>query len=218
MDEGTFLERRVELMKILIVGATGRVGKILQNQLAKASNYEVVGTSSHEVDGYLHLDLHASVKDIVAKIEGFDVIYFVAGSRGKDLLQTDLNGAVKLMQAAELTDVKRYIQLSSAFALDQTMWNQGYLKDLTDYNIAKYFSDNWLINNTKLNYTILQPGALLEKTGTGKITTAQDQIASNPIEDVANVLAELLHHDNTVNQVIMMSSGDTPISEALQKI
>lgn len=46
----------------------------------------------------VHMDLHASVDDLAELIKGSDVIYFTAGSRGKDLLQTDAFGAVKTMQ------------------------------------------------------------------------------------------------------------------------
>lgn len=47
-----------------------------------------------------------------------DIVYFVAGSRGKDLLQTDAFGAVKTMIAAEksgikLHHVKFYLQLGT---------------------------------------------------------------------------------------------------------
>lgn len=34
-------------------------------------------------------------------MKGSDAVYFTAGSRGKDLLQTDAYGAVKTMQAAK---------------------------------------------------------------------------------------------------------------------
>lgn len=51
---------------------------------------------------------------------------FTGGFRGKDLLQTDLNGAVKLMIATEQASSKRFVHLSSAFAqhnVDQKLLN-----------------------------------------------------------------------------------------------
>ncbi|WP_364147598.1 NAD(P)H-binding protein [Paenibacillus sp. LPE1-1-1.1] len=59
--------------------------------------------------------------------------------------------------------------LNSAFSLDQDKWKESFLKDITDYNIAKHFADQWLINNTNLDYTILQPGVLKETPGSGKL-------------------------------------------------
>ncbi|WP_407657285.1 NAD(P)H-binding protein [Lactobacillus porci] len=92
-----------------------------------------------------------------------DGVYFLAGSRGKDLLQTDAFGAVKLIQAAELAGVKRYIQLSSIFAADPDKWQgKAEFASLTDYYIAKYFADEWLISNSMLDYTILAPATLEE--------------------------------------------------------
>ena len=47
------------------------------------------------------MDLHSSVDDLAKLMKGRDAVYFTAGSRGKDLLQTDAYGAVKTMQAAK---------------------------------------------------------------------------------------------------------------------
>src|SRR5699024_451693 len=91
-----------------------------------------------------HLDFHDSLAKIEVDIGHPDAVIFVAGSRGKDLLQTDLNGAVKLMKAAEANGVKRYVQLSSALALYQV--NRA---DITvrasnsDYDFSKYYHDEW---------------------------------------------------------------------------
>ena len=56
--------------------------------------------------------------------------------------------------------IKRYILLSSVFARELIHWEESFLKELTDYNIAKHYADLYLTSQTKLNYTILQPGAL----------------------------------------------------------
>ena len=87
-----------------------------------------------------------------------------------------------------------------------------------DYNVAKFFADNYLVNQSGLKYTILQPTNLTEKEGTGKIGLDVTKVTSNPIPDVANTLAEILKHDNTIGKVIMMKSGDTPIDEALASV
>ena len=164
------------------------------------------------------LDLHASKEELAALIGQQDAIYFTAGSRGKDLLQTDAFGAVKTMQAAELNGIKRYIMLSSLHALEPEFWHEDGLAQIMDYNIAKFFADHYLVHNTDLDYTILQPTALTEEPGTGKITVGATKVSKNPIPDVALTLAEILEHDNTRKKVIMMSSGDTPIEQALASV
>lgn len=207
-------------MKIFIAGATGRVGEELTKKLSEQGHTIYAGARQEEKltkNAFVqpvHLDLHHSVSEIAETLADAEAVYFVAGSRGKDLLQTDLFGGVKLMQAVEQKKIKRYIHLSSLFALQPENWHPS----LTDYNIAKFFSDNWLIEQTQLDYTILQPGSLIERPGSGKITTNITGGTENSIEDVASVLAELLDHDNTIKKIILMGSGETPIAEAIKQI
>lgn len=208
------------MMKLFVAGATGRVGEELIKDLV-AKGHSVYAGARREEDIQssdsvkpVHLDLHGNVDEIAAALPDADAVYFVAGSRGKDLLQTDLYGAVKLMQAVEQKGIKRYIHLSSLFALQPDKWSGT----LTDYNISKFFSDNWLIDKTQLDYTILQPGSLMEIPGSGKITIDVKEKSENAIENVAAVLAELVEQDNTIKKVILMGDGDTPIKEAVKKI
>lgn len=213
-------------MQVLVAGATGRVGKAVIKRLVD-EGYDVIAAARREnavevVDPehvtVQYLDFHDSLAKIEDEIGHPDAVIFVAGSRGKDLLQTDLNGAVKLMKAAEANGVKRYVQLSSAFALDQDKWAEiPSLASIIDYDIAKYFSDEWLIHNTNLDYTIIQPGNLMEKPATGK-TSFTPEGGENSIDDVAQVLVDSLKYDNTIHQVIIMHDGDTPIDEALSKV
>lgn len=211
-------------MKVFIIGGSGRVASDLIKDLV-AAGHTVTAAARHE-DNIVdlpevtkkHLDLHASVDDLAELIKGHDVVYFTAGSRGKDLLQTDAFGAVKTMQAAEKVGIKRYIMLSSIFSLQPEKWNLPGLKEIMDYDIAKFFADNYLINQTKLDYTILQPTVLTEEKGTGKISVDILKPSTNPIPDVAQTLADLLKFDNTIGKVIMMESGNTPIDQALSEI
>ena len=213
-------------MKVFIVGATGRVAtELIKDLVAKghqitaaARKPENVVLKDDPLVTTVKLDLHASVEELATLIGKQDVIYFTAGSRGKDLLQTDAFGAVKTMQAAEQNRIKRYIMLSSMHALEPEFWHEGALAKIMDYNIAKFFADNYLIHNTSLDYTILQPAVLVEEPGTGKITVGKEIGKQNSIADVASTLAELLERDNTRGKVILMSSGTTPIAQALASI
>ncbi|WP_159721703.1 NAD(P)H-binding protein [Enterococcus sp. CSURQ0835] len=207
-------------MKIFVAGATGRVGQELIKELV-AKDHFIYAAARHEENVVasqqvqpVHLDLHKEVTAISEDLAEAEAIYFVAGSRGKDLLQTDLYGAVKLMQAAEQRGIKRYIQLSSLFATQPAKWPDS----LRDYYIAKFFADRWLQDNTQLDYTILQPGTLLEAPGSGKITTQVEERSENSIENVAAVLAAILEARNTTKKIIVMGDGQTPITEAIQKI
>lgn len=212
-------------MKVFIAGGSGRVAAAVIQELVKQGQQVYAGSRHKDaivkLPGVtpLSLDLHASVSELAKLLNGMDAVYFLAGSRGKDLLQTDAFGAVKLIQAAELAGVKRYIQLSSIFAADPDKWQgKAEFASLTDYYIAKYFADEWLINNSKLDYTILAPATLEEKAGTGKVNFKPEKFATNPIPDVAAVLAQILDKENTYGKVINMTGGETPISEAIAEV
>lgn len=207
-------------MKIFIVGATGRVGQELTDKLRQAGHDVFAGSRHPQTtdDHSVTFDLHDQPQVLAKKLQGVEVVYFVAGSRGSDLLQTDLNGAVTVMKAAELADIKRYIQLSSAYDLQPERWSEGYLKGLTNYNIAKYFADDWLIHRTHLDYTILQPGVLTETPATGRISLDTETLGENSLIDVATVLAKLVDVPKAVGKVIMMKNGQTPINQALAEM
>lgn len=209
----------VFILDIIVIGATGRVGQLLMEDL-KAQGHHVVGTSRKESDrdDMLKLDLHWQVGEMASILRDFDVVYFVAGSRGKDLLQTDLNGAVRVMVASQAVGINRFIQLSSINALEQERWSGPHTSNLTDYNIAKFFSDHWLIDKTNLRYTILQPSSLTETPATGEVNFNVQVPTENSIADVAQVLADILEFDNTIGKVIKMTNGTTPIKQALAEI
>ena len=213
------------MSKVFIVGGSGRVATELIKDLVAAGNEVVAGARQPDKIVKLNgvtpvaLDLHGDVAKIASLMAGSNAVYFVAGSRGKDLLQTDAMGAVKTMQAASRAGIKRYIMLSSMYALQPEKW-QDYpaLAAITDYNIAKFFADDYLVSSTDLDYTIIQPASLTETPATGKVTFGEGQDTTNSIADVAQVLADVLNAPNTIRKVIMMRAGNTPIAEAIQQI
>lgn len=213
-------------MKILVVGASGRVGTDLVNQLL-ADEHQVVGTTRQKEKLFkdkhysqLDLDITASKESMVEQLDqDIDAVYFVAGSGGKNVLDVDLHGAVKTMQAAQEKGIKRYIMLSSVFSLETEKWaNNSGISDLKEYYIAKHYADHWLVNNSTLDYTIVQPGALKERSGTGKITINDTSSGENAIEDVATALAAVLTADNTIGKVFNLHNGDIAIGEAIATV
>ena len=212
-------------MKILVIGASGRVGTDLVKQLL-ADNHEVIGTTRQDEklfndDNYIQLDLDITAKKeaIQHQIEqDIDAVYFVAGSGGKDVLEVDLHGAVKTIQAVEDKGIKRYIMLSTVFSLDTSKWDSPGIADLKEYYICKHYADQWLVNNSSLDYTIVQAGALKELAATGKITINDDNAGENSIEDVATTLAAVLDADNTTKKVFSMHNGETAINEAIAQL
>ena len=209
-------------MKILVIGASGRVGTDLVKQLL-VDDHQVIGTTRQQEklfddDNYSQLDL-----DIMAEKDAIqnqmdndiDAVYFVAGSGGKDVLEVDLHGAVKTMQAAQDKGINRYIMLSTVFSLDTSKWTSPAIENLKEYYIAKHYADQWLVNNSTLNYTIVQAAALKERAGTGKITVNGTDAGENAIADVASTLAAVLNSDSTSKKVFSMQNGETAIDKAI---
>lgn len=202
-------------MKIFLAGSTGRVANETLKKLSEKGYDIIAGARRPEAVVALPqvtpviLDLHASVGEIAELIKGCDAVIFAAGSRGKDLLQTDAYGAVKLMQAAEKVGIKRFVMLSALYSLTPEKWPDS----LTDYYIAKYFADNHLISQTQLDYTIIQPGALVEEEGNGKISVDNQGLSRIAISDVGAVLAEVLDKQETIKKIIEIHPGDTLISQ-----
>ena len=209
-------------MKVLVIGASGRVGTDLVEQLL-ADDHQVIGTTRQDKklfdnDNYrqLALDITAEKDAIAEQIEqDIDAVYFVAGSGGKDVLEVDLHGAVKTMQAVENKGIKRYIMLSTVFSLDTNKWDTPGIADLKEYYICKHYADQWLVNDSTLDYTIVQAGALKERAGTGKITINDDNAGENAIADVAATLTAVLGANNTIKKVFSLHNGETAINEAI---
>ena len=212
-------------MKILVIGASGRVGTDLVKKLL-ADDHQVIGTTRQKEklfndDNYSQLDLDITAeKDAIQKQieQDIDVVYFVAGSGGKDVLEVDLHGAVKTMQAVEDKGIKRYIMLSTVFSLDTSKWDNPSIADLKEYYICKHYADQWLVKNSTLDYTIVQAGALKERAATGKITINDENAGENSIADVATTLAAVLNADNTTKKVFSIHNGETAIDEAIAQL
>ncbi len=212
-------------MKILVIGASGRVGTELVQQLL-ADNHQVIGTTRQKEklfdnDNYsqLDLDITAEKDSIQSQIDNdIDTVYFVAGSGGTDVLEVDLHGAIKTIQAVQDKGINRYIMLSAAFSLDTSKWDTPGIADLKEYYICKHYADQWLVNNSTLDYTIVQPGALKERAGTGKIAINDGDSGENSIEDVATTLAAVLNASNTIKKAFNMHNGETTIKDAIASV
>ena len=219
-------------MKIFIVGSTGRVGKSLLKSLSTTDHQIYAGARKVEqVPQYnnvkaVHFDVDWTPEEMAKQLHGMDAIINVSGSGGKSLFKVDLYGAVKLMQAAEKAEVKRFILLSTIFSLQPEKWIGASFDALKDYYIAKHFADLYLTKETNLDYTIIQPGTLTEEEATGLIDINDEVSASNTIGDVADTIrisdwkSHFVSRETafSIGKVISMHNGKTPIKEALENL
>jgi uncharacterized protein YbjT (DUF2867 family) len=70
-----------------------------------------------------------------------------------------------------------------------------------------------------LDWTILRPGTLTDDPGTGTVHLGP-AIGYGDVrrDDVAAVLAELLHAPGTVHQVLELTEGATPVADAVSTV
>lgn len=215
-------------MKVLVIGSNGQIGKHVI-QLLRESDEHTVRAMVREESQAVALqekgieavvaNLEGSVEEIASAANGCDAIIFTAGSGGhtgqdKTLL-VDLDGAVKSMEAAEKAGATRYIMVSAIQAHNRESWADSPIKP---YMVAKHFADQALISS-KLNYTIVRPGGLINDNGTGKVSAAENlERGSIPREDVAKTLVAALNEANTFKRSFDLVAGDTSIAEALQTL
>jgi uncharacterized protein YbjT (DUF2867 family) len=209
------------MSKVFIIGANGKVGKILVNVLNETNEYDVtVGLRKEEQFSYfeekgaktVYLNLEDNVQTIADTIKQADVVVFSAGSGGKTgadkTLTIDLDGAVKAAKAAESNGAKQFIMVSTVQADMPESWSE----DMKAYFIAKHYADRF-IKESGLNYTILRPGALSDEKGTGKITTDPSvyETARIPREDVARVIIEAIGNEKAYRKVVTLLEGNDSI-------
>ena len=162
-------------------------------------------------------DLENLDADAIAKsISGCDAVVFAAGAgpgSGAARKRTvDYGGAVKLIEAAKLDGISRYLMVSAMGVRDPAARGE----QMRPYYEAKLEADQAL-EASGLDYTIVRPGRLNDEPGTGLIQAAErlEQIGDIPRDDVAATLLGCLDADNTIGKAFDLLAGDTPIAEAL---
>jgi len=161
-------------------------------------------------------DLENLDPDQVARsIAGVDAVVFAAGAgpgSGPARKRTvDYGGAAKLIEAAKMNDISRYVIVSA-----MGVRNPGARgEEMRPYYEAKLQADQELLASG-LDYTIVRPGRLTDNPGTGRIEAGERvQGGEIPRDDVAATLLACLDDDGTIGKAFDVVSGKTPIAEAL---
>lgn len=157
-------------------------------------------------------------RDAIARsIAGVEAVVFAAGAgagSGPARKRTvDYGGAVKLIEAARLNGISRYLIVSAIGANHPENWSD----EMRPYYEAKADADRELAESG-LDYTIVRPGRLTDDPGTGKVSIDGGGSGSVTRDDVALVLAECLSAPNTVGKAFDLLNGDTPVAEAISAL
>lgn len=214
-------------MKVAVIGANGKVGTHVVEQLEVAKTHPVVAMvrKQEQIDGWKSrgvearfIDLEGPVDNLAEALEGFDAIIFSAGSGGatgddKTLL-VDLDGAIKTMEAAQKVGAKRFIMVSAMQAHHRENWNESLLP----YYVAKHYADKELMR-TQLDWTIVRPGGLTDDPGSDKVALAEDlEPGTIAREDVARILIRCLDNPKTIGRHFDALNGDTQVEHAINAL
>ncbi|MFC0190187.1 SDR family oxidoreductase [Fictibacillus aquaticus] len=214
-------------MKVLLVGANGQIGQKLTELLGKsdkhsvramvrkpeqAQNLEKLGAET------VKADLEGSVEELAQAAKGCDAIVFTAGSGGSTghdkTLLIDLDGAAKMVEAAQQAGIDRFVMVSALQAHNRENWNE----QLKPYYAAKHYADK-ILEQSGLTYTIVRPGGLVDEPGTGRIQAGRDlERGTIPREDVARTVYAVLDEKQAFNRGFDLLSGDSAIEEVLSNL
>ena len=142
-------------------------------------------------------DLESGVSEF---LPGLDAVIFTAGSGSKTgpdkTTDVDQNAAIRLMEDCEKQSVRRFIMISAIGADPNSESDR-----IRHYLRAKGVADARL-RSSRLDYTILAPGTLIDEKGTGRIH-ASEKLPHHgflPREDLASAVVETLRNHLTIRK------------------
>lgn len=197
-------------MKILVAGATGNTGARLVQELCNRGHEPVALVRSSSDTSQLPEAAEQRLGDLTdlddSVADDCEVVIFAAGSGGDtDAEMTDKvdrDGAIRLIEIAEKSDVRRFVMLSSVGAE-----NPDLDSDLAHYLEAKHAADERL-KSSSIEYAILRPVALTDDEATGSVRLGDevDPQGKAARGDVAVVLANAAEDDAWNGKVSLMET------------
>jgi uncharacterized protein YbjT (DUF2867 family) len=162
---------------------------------------------------------HATVEEVATGIKGADAVVFAAGagagSGAERKLTMDRDGAIKLLDASAASAIP-YVIVSSVGAENPPPESDDDVFSV--YLRAKAAADAAVMASER-PWTIVRPGRLTDDPGTGRIqlqTTAFRGEVSR--DDVAEVLAGVLHDPRANHRILYVNGGEEPIARALERV
>jgi uncharacterized protein YbjT (DUF2867 family) len=213
-------------MRVAVVGGHGQVALHLHPLLVRARHAPVALVRNETYREELEslgaevrlLDIERQGADgFAAAFAGCDAVVFSAGG-GPDgnagrKRTVDLEGSLKSIEAAQRTGIRRFVQVSAISVDDPLPADTGavwraYVEAKRDADAALRGSD--------LAWTIIRPGRLTDRAGTGRVALGPDVPAGEvPRADVAAVVASALENDQATGHQWNLVSGDTPVVDAV---
>lgn len=212
-------------MDVAIAGGHGKVARRLARRLVARGDRVrgLIRNPAHandlRADGSepVVCDLEQATADDVAQaIGGADAVVFAAGagpgSGAERKWSMDRDGAIKLLAAARVADLERYVMIGSIGAENPPAGDDVF----SIYLRAKAEADRALMASDRA-WTIVRPGHLTDEPGRGTVHIDVDPVRGDVSrDDVAAVLAAALHEPRSAHMILYVIAGEDPVEEALE--
>ncbi len=205
---------------VAVFGSSGQTGRRVVERLLM-EGHDVVAVSRRDAPPRQGLrgarvDLSSASTDVLqAVLDGVDAVVFAAGG---DSLRVDRDGAIRTIEAAERAGVGRYVLLTGmGVGRDRPAELSGGFWDT--YFGAKEDSERRL-RASPMQWTILQPGELLNSPGRGRVECAPTgslAIGAITRDDVAEVITTVLSRGDTAGRSWEIVEGPEPIADAISR-
>ena len=211
-------------MRVAIAGAHGQVATRLARLLVSRGD-DVIGLVRNPrhaddlraagVDPAICDLEQASLDEIAAAVGGSEAVVFAAGagsgSGAARKLTMDRDGAIKLLDATAV-DASRYVMLSGIGVENPPDGDDVF----SVYLRAKAQADAAVMASDR-DWTIVRPGGLTDDSGTGRVRIDSVPFPGQiPREDLAELLAGVLHDPRSRQRVLYVNGGPEPIETALE--
>ena len=198
---------------IVIAGGHGQIALRLAGLLrARGDAVRALIRSPGHVAGVRATGAEPILADLEALGDVAEYVGAGPGSGPERKRTVDLGAAVKLLDGARRTGVRRYLIISAMGAADPASGGEA----MRPYLEAKAQADAALAAS-ELDWTIVRPGGLTDEPGSGLVDVAPSLGRRGSItrDDVAAVLAACLDEPRTVRAAFDLLQGETPIAQAL---
>ncbi|MHC6592236.1 NAD(P)H-binding protein [Arthrobacter sp. C152] len=215
------------MTRIAIIGGHGKVALLLSAMLAEEGHSvtSFIRNPGHAADvtatgatpAVLDVE-NSTTAEIARALEGQDAVVWSAGAGGGNPGRTyavDRDAAIRSMDAAAQAGVERYVMVSYLGAGKDHGVPEN--NSFYAYAEAKAAADEYL-RGSKLAWTILGPGALTDKPGTGLIDVDPAPGGSRETSraNAAIVAAAVLDLPQTAGRTIEFRDGTLPVAAALE--
>jgi len=212
-------------VNVVVAGGHGQIALHLLRMLAERGDgaYGLVRDPDHAAE-LERIGARAVVCDLEEQdnlatcVADADAVVFAAGAgpdSGPERKRTvDLGGAVKLVDAARVTGIRRYVMVSAMGASDPDAGGEK----MRPYLEAKAEADQ-VLARSGLDFTIVRPGLLTDDPATGRVAAGPEvERGEIPRQDVAAVLLATLDHADAIGKMFNLIGGETPIEDAMRSL